>query len=592
MHLSNQASTKVKIPCGITLFGILLLFLVLAVSTTGLSQNKQNVNLELHGLNKAQRQQVLAYVDNVPKTEVENIQSFISEIEENATKSLQAIGHYQSTVLTKYSTYKSNTTVALHVQPGAPSRLRQIEINTTSDDEEHNVFKSEVRSLGLVKGQPFNHGIYEEAKASLLRTAQFLGYFDARFTRAQVLISKSESSADVFIEFNLGKRYQIDKVVYNQELYPENFLEKWQNFETTVPYRANYVRDLTVNLQSSGYFKRVQVAPNKQLAVGNNIPLIVDLEPAKENTVGIGVGFSKDTGARLKTNWLRPHTNRQGHTIEGNSSVSRLRKDLTASYRIPHKRYPSTNSYSIDLGMLNNSTDDTYSQLRTLQISDNRLTRRKWRRELSLSIENERFKVGDNKDKINLFLPGIGFSRVESTGGVNPTKGRYFSFQANAARRSLFSDINMTRATAAAKILNSWNNRNYLIGRAELGAVNTDSFDRLPPTHRFFAGGDNSVRGYSYQQISPKNDDGESTGGQYLTTGSLEYNRYITDKIALATFVDAGKAFNDNDSPTRVGVGVGLRWRSPVGPLRIDLAHGVDEQGSPYRVHLAIGPEL
>jgi len=99
------------------------------------------------------------------------------------------------------------------------------------------------------------------------------------------------------------------------------------------------------------------------------------------------------------------------------------------------------------------------------------------------------------------------------------------------------------------------------------------------------------VRGYPYQAISPRTDSGDAIGGKYLTTGSAEYNYYFREKIALAAFIDTGKAFTESDD-WRYGAGVGLRWRSPVGPLRVDIAHGFDNEDSPYRFHLAIGPEL
>ncbi len=593
LHASNQVSVRkrAKLIGSCSLLAIFLLIFFVS-PTPGLSQNSQTVRLEIQGLTKALEQQVLAYVDEIPAMPLDDIPSYTEKLQKITAKSLQAIGYYQSQISAKHASYKTNSTIALYVDAGTPVRLRTIEINLSSPHGNLDEFNKEVRALGLEKGKTFNHGTYEQAKATLIKTAQFLGYFDATLTRSQVLISKKDNSADVFIDFALGKRYSINQVIYKQDLYAKNFLQRWQTFEATVPYRASYVRELTVNLQNSGYFKKVRVVPDLLLANNHQIPLIVDLEPASENSVGVGLGFATDTGPRLKSNWLRPHTNRHGHVIESNGSVSRLRQELSLSYRVPQYRKPAHNSYSLDIGILNKKTDDTYSQLRTLEASEHRITKNNWRREVFLRIENERFDVGDTKDKINLLLPGIGFSRVKSSGGIHPDKGQFLSFQVMAARRDFFSDINMSRINAAAKFLTSWDRKHYLITRAELGALNTDSFTRVPTTHRFFAGGDSSVRGYSYQQISPKNDDDEATGGQFLTTGSVEYNRYFTEKFAIAAFVDAGRAFNDSADPTRIGVGFGFRWRSPVGPLRIDLAHGIDDSDSPYRVHFTIGPEL
>jgi len=551
-----------------------------------------SVRVDVRGLDKTRHQQVMTFIGDPPKLQAEEIPAYSEKLKSKTAKALQATGYYNPEITVKHATYKASSIIALNVDAGSPVLIREVDISLNPDAADLTEFKQTLAQLSLNKGSAFDHEVYEKAKNSLLKTSQLLGYFDARLTRAQVLVTRSDNSADIFLNLDTGTRYSIDQVIYKQELYPEDFMKRWQSFETTVPYRANYVSDLTVNLQNSGYFKRVRVAPDLQKAVNFKLPLIVELEPAKENTVGVGIGFATDTGPRLKSNWLRPHTNSRGHTIESYASISRLRQDLSFSYSIPNRKKPASNSYRIDAGVLNHATDDTFAQLRTLEFAEHRLTRSKWRRELFLRLENERFKVGDNKDTTALLLPGIGFSRVVSTGGINPDKGRYFSFQLMAARRSLFSDINMLRATAATKLLKSWNRKHYLIARAELGALRTDSIENVPTTHRFFAGGDNSVRGFSYQEISPRNDDNEAIGGQYLTTASIEYNRYITEKFAIAAFVDSGRAFNDHEDSARTGVGLGLRWRSPVGPLRIDLAHGKNNDESPYRIHLAIGPEL
>lgn len=548
----------------------------------------QTITLELHGLSQNLKNLVLSNIAKHPKIKLDEVPGYSEKLKQNTLTSLQAAGFYNSRASVKHASYKANSTIALYVEPGKPVRIRTVEINLTEPDD----FRKTVSKLPLTKGSRFNHAEYENSKAALLKTAQFLGYFDAKFTRSQVLVTKKDKSADIYIDFDTGKRYDIDKVVYKQDLYPADFLSRWQNFEVTVPYRANYVSDLTVNLQNSGYFKRVRVRPNIKMASNHKVPLMVELEPHAENTVGFGLGFATDTGPRVKTNWLRPHTNSAGHSLETNASISQLRQDLSASYRIPHRRFPAHNHYSADFGILNHRTDDTFSQLRTLEFTDHRLTKRKWYRDVFLRLENERFNVGGEKDKVNLLLPGFGFSRVQSVGGINPQKGKFFSFRVMAARRSLLSDINMLRATAKAKFLNSWNRKHYLISRVELGALSTDSFELVPATHRFFAGGDNSIRGFGYQAISPLNSNNESTGGQYVTTGSVEYNHYLTEKFAIAAFIDAGRAFNTSSEPTRQGIGLGLRWRSPVGPLRLDLAHGIDNDDSSYRLHLAIGPEL
>ena len=132
-----------------------------------------------------------------------------------------------------------------------------------------------------------------------------------------------------------------------------------------------------------------------------------------------------------------------------------------------------------------------------------------------------------------------------------------------------------------------------LLLRADAGAIFSPEFDRVPPSVRFYAGGDNSVRGFDFRSISPRNDEGDTVGGQYLLTGSVEYNWRWRPTWRPAIFVDAGSAFTDtNDVSPAIGVGIGMRWISPVGPVRFDIANGISEPDKPFRIHLTLGAAL
>ncbi|MEO8742502.1 MAG: BamA/TamA family outer membrane protein, partial [Lysobacteraceae bacterium] len=152
------------------------------------------------------------------------------------------------------------------------------------------------------------------------------------------------------------------------------------------------------------------------------------------------------------------------------------------------------------------------------------------------------------------------------------------------------SDVSFVQARVQASFVRSFGHRNRLLLRGEIGRTFTGNFDQLPPSLRFFAGGDRSVRGYGYQEIGPRVN-GKNIGGRNLAVFSIEGEHRITQTWGAAAFVDAGDAFNASPH-AHVGIGVGLRWRSPVGPVRIDIAHGLNDPQSPLRLHLNIGPDL
>jgi len=140
-----------------------------------------------------------------------------------------------------------------------------------------------------------------------------------------------------------------------------------------------------------------------------------------------------------------------------------------------------------------------------------------------------------------------------------------------------------------------------LITRADLGATLADSVDDLPASRRFYAGGDNSIRGWGFDALGPNDPQTDKTvGGRYLAVGSLELERHIKGAWSAAVFTDFGNAFDpDYEQSFAQSVGLGLRWASPIGQVRFDLAfaltteRGDDEDGlPPARLHLVIGPDL
>ena len=137
--------------------------------------------------------------------------------------------------------------------------------------------------------------------------------------------------------------------------------------------------------------------------------------------------------------------------------------------------------------------------------------------------------------------------------------------------------------------------KNRLLTRADVGATMIENIIDLPASKRFYAGGDTSIRGYSYEELGPLNSLGQVIGGKYLLVGSAELDHRLSDKWSVAAFYDVGNALNNFDNlgdQIAEGAGVGIRWHSPVGPVRIDFAWALTEPYDGFRLHLVIGPDL
>jgi translocation and assembly module TamA len=211
---------------------------------------------------------------------------------------------------------------------------------------------------------------------------------------------------------------------------------------------------------------------------------------------------------------------------------------------------------------------------------------------LSLDLQRERFNVGEGPQTSVLLLPSVTYTWLSTENVLNPERGARVDLIGTGAWKDLLSDVSFFSVRLNAKGIYSLGERNRVIARAQLGYIGTDRFRELPLTQRFYAGGDKSVRGYQLDEISARNADGDRIGGRYLTIGSLEYERTLFGPWGVAVFYDVGRAANRLDEPFSYGVGLGARWRSPIGPVRLDFAVPLSKAEDSFQVHLILGPDL
>jgi translocation and assembly module TamA len=189
-------------------------------------------------------------------------------------------------------------------------------------------------------------------------------------------------------------------------------------------------------------------------------------------------------------------------------------------------------------------------------------------------------------------MPGVDWTRIRADNAIRPSAGSRLSLEVRGATDSVFSDTSFVQAIARGRWIRSLGNGSRFLLRAEIGVTAKSEFDELPASVRFFAGGDNSVRGYDFDALGPVDENGQVVGGSSLATGSIEFEQPLRDRWSLAFFVDAGNAFEGSDLDAKTGAGLGGRWQSPLGPIRIDLAHPFDDDTTSWRLHISLGPDL
>ncbi|WP_124309035.1 autotransporter assembly complex protein TamA [Pseudomonas chlororaphis] len=566
--------------------GLLLLF----TSCAALAQSELDVRVKPS--NDELKANVEGYIGGVGDRDEEALLRFSRGAEEQARKAAQALGYYQPQISSEVKGGEKPRLV-LNIDPGEPVHLRNVTIRVDGPAAFLKGFRVP-KSDQLKSGAVLNHGHYEDAKRLIQNQASRYGFFSGRFTRQKLAVDPQAGVADIELVYESGPRYALGKVSFAGDTpFDEDLLQRMVPFKAGTPYDSELIAELNQALQSSGYFEGVRVDAAPTAAAAEVIPVAVQLETRKPRTMGLGLGFSTDVGPRAKANWTRHWVNAQGHSYGWEAEISAPRQNVGLFYDIPLDP-PLTDKLRFAGGYQNEeiSNTDTLSKLLTLGPEWHSKLPSGWQRVISLKWQREEYRLGDDSGLSNLLMPGISYSYLRSDNRIDPHNGYRLQFDSKVAKEGLGSDTNLLYGTVLLKGLTTvWDNHRFL-GRVQFGGSATNGYKKVPPSLRFFAGGDQSVRGYDYQSLSPENSDGDRIGGRYMVAGSVEYQYSIAEKWRLATFVDQGNSFDKLELPNlKTGVGVGVRWISPVGPIRLDLARALDDDGG-IRLHFSMGPEL
>ncbi|EPJ88148.1 surface antigen [Pseudomonas sp. CFII64] len=534
------------------------------------------------------------YVGSPGERDQESLEHFSIGAQEQAQRASQALGYYQARIDSEVVKGKDGALqLVINVQAGEPIHLRNVTVRVDGPAASLKAFRIP-KSAALTSGAVLNHGHYEDAKRLILNQASRYGFFSGRFTQQRLSVDPAAGVADIDLVYDSGPRYSLGKVSFSGDApFDDDLLRRMVPFKEGTPYDSELIAELNQAMQASGYFEGVRVDAAPTAAVGQSIPVTVALDTRKPRTMGLGLGYSTDVGPRGKANWTRHWVNPQGHSYGIESELSAPRQNVGLWYDIPldppltdKLRFAGGYQYEEIAGT------DTLSKLLTVGPEWHSRLPSGWERVISLKWQREEYRLGDDSGLSTLLMPGISYSFLRSDNRIDPHNGYRLQFDAQVAKEGLMSDSNLLHGNVLLKGLTTLGQNHRLLGRVQFGGNATNGYKSIPPSLRFFAGGDQSVRGYDYQTLSPENSDGDRIGGRYMVAGSVEYQYSIAEKWRVATFVDQGNSFNTLNLPSlKTGVGIGVRWVSPVGPLRLDLAHALDDDGG-IRLHFSMGPEL
>lgn len=551
-------------------------------------------DVELAGVEGVVAANVLAYLDlddepcDAPRWRVEQLyRASPSRVGE----ALQAFGYYEPRIEPELTFGDACWHARFAVTLGEPVRIRMLAVALSGEAESDPPFRTALAEVDLTVGAALDHGAYERLKRRWADLARERGYADAEFTASRIDVYPNERAADIELTFASGARYTFGRTELQQSALTERLVSSFITFREGEPYDARRLTDVYATLANSGYFRTIDVRPLGADRATRTIPVAVTLTSAARMQTSYGVGFSTDTGPRFRFGRNNQRFNERGHQFGINSQLSPVVSEVTANYRMPIND-SRAEWLNFDVGVEREDTDTAESK--RLELGARRVHERRgdWMRTELLSLRVEDFAVAEQQSRARLLMPGVDWTRIRADNEIRPTFGSKLSLEVRAAHDAVVSDTTFVQAIAQGKWIWSLSRGQRFLVRGHVGATREREFEELPASVRFFAGGDNSVRGYDYDTLGPIDADGNVVGGSSLATGSFEFEQPLRARWSLAFFVDAGNAFAGSRIDAKIGAGIGGRWQSPLGPIRIDLARPVRDDVDDWRFHVSLGPDL
>ncbi|WP_232367619.1 autotransporter assembly complex protein TamA [Alteromonas pelagimontana] len=525
----------------------------------------------------------------------------------------EEVGNTVATAVEPFGYYNSSTTiekgegenVILHVDVGVPLKIANVNREIIGAGREDKDFREKFNAFSLKPGDILRQPVYESFKSSMFNYALSHGYFDFSWQATRLDLVREDREANVLLIAQSGPRYNFGKITISGEERAKAIIERLRPFEEGEAYSSSKLTEFNRMLNQSGYFSRVIARPVVSEAEGLNVPIEITIVHKPRDTFNVGVGAATDTGPRLRFKWERPWVNSRGHSVTSELFLSEPEQSLTVDYRIPQRDI--TNDYiSIEAGYQFIEYTNSNTDSETLTIAAHRYWQKynsPWQQDGSVTYLREKYAQGiEAYQTTQLVMPGYAVKYVQKDDALNINTGTFLQAFAQLGREGYGSDIDIIKSVVEGLVIRTFDKHRVTL-RAEAGAIETSDFSRVPTSLRFFAGGDQSIRGFAYRDISPREqvfdpetgeltEDEEPIGGKYLATASAEYAYRVADAWRVALFTDVGTATNDFDTDPAYSFGTGFHWLSPIGPVRVYGARGFSEYENSWRLHFILGPEI
>lgn len=518
-------------------------------------------------------------------------------------EALEPLGYYEPEVTFDVKQNGADWLVTIHVRPGRPVRLSEVDIRVTGPGADMRAIREIIDAQELKPGLRLNHGTYERVKGNLLRAAKNQGYLDAQLTQNELVIDRNERRAYATIVLDTGERYTYGDITIAQDVINDASMKRMLRMREGDPYTLDSLLRTQYVLDDSLYFSTVDIESGEPDRDARTVPITISAEPNKKHRFATSIGYGTDTRVRGRFSWDNRRVNEKGHRSKVELIGSSVLKQIGGRYVIPVMDV-ALEKLEFTAAVTEEERGDTLSERQEIGAGLTEALGR-WQRVLFLRLSNERTTTRQIDPVTNMptgafdrqedfyLIPGISYSTLPSYVVGGRVRPYYLYAELRGSPSSLGSDASFLQLRLLAERYFDLTDLWHLHLRTELGASRVADFSELPASQRFFAGGERSVRGFGLNELSPKDAGGQRIGGRHLATGTIEIVRDLPRNFGVAAFYDIGNAFDDfDDVELEYSVGLGMRYRIAVASFGVDIAQALSESGRNPRFHLYISTQF
>jgi translocation and assembly module TamA len=581
--------------------GILLLFLLLASGYAAVAQGAEPVEIIIEGVDGNARGNVLEALTLphglVKDKKVERLwlERFIHQADQKILAALEPFGYYSARVAIQLETLAADQyRLRIKVDKGPPVILSEVHVAINGPGSSESSLAALAASFPLQKGDVLLHQSYERAKQSMLSRARDLGYLDADYAVHEIHIDEAAHSARIKLVLQTGEPYFFSSVTLEGASdYPDAFLRRYLTFAPGDAFSYGKLAESQLQMNNSERFREVTVVAEKEQASEFKIPVHVVLKPLPHRSLKPGIGYGTDTGARFSLRYRDLNMLHQGHEMDSHLFISERLQGLATSYMIPSNQDIRTFT-SARLNLQRENVTTYNSRIIALELSRTNNFGNQKQGSAYIRIQHEDFTISDQDSTSRYVLPGMRFSDNHYNSLIRPSRGFRYALDLRGTHQALGSTTQLLQLIGEASHILSLPWRLSLSTSAKSAVTFfSDPLSDLPPSLRFFAGGDQSVRGYAYQSLGPRDSKGNVVGGKHLLTGCIELQRAILEDWAVSVFYNAGNAFDTfSDLSLFQAAGAGVHYYTPVGALNLSVARQIGVADPDYRIHFTVGFEF